>query len=272
MYAMLLLAGLLLSTAGLAQPPAKTFTFAAVPQYDARSLYSTWQPILEYLEGATGYHFVLESSSDIPSFEKHLSEGAYDFAYANPLQYLLAARSQGYSAVLRDGNHNLQGIVVVPRGSRIQTIEQLHGQPIAFPAPNALGATMLVRYELEKLRGVKFEPHYVKTHNSAYLQVATGRFPAAGGVLSTFMQQLPAVRQRLHILYRTGELKPHPIAAHPRVGAEAMKKFRNAFISLAQSEKGRKLLASIPLTQPTIASSEDYQTLENYKLVEFKAE
>lgn len=260
--------GCLLSSSGLAQQ-ARSFSFAVVPQYDGRTLHSTWQPILDYLESTTGYHFVLATSPDIPSFSQRLNNGVFDFAYANPMQFLQASRLQHYRPVLRDGSRNLQGIVVVRDDSEMQQIEQLRDQPMAFPAPNALGATLLVRYELDKLHGVSVDPRYVKTHNSAYLQVATGRLPAAGGVVSTLLQQPTEVRDRLRIIYRTEEVSPHPIAAHPRVGAEAIRKFTQAFLALAQTRNGQAWLASIPLTQPIAAVTTDYRNIETYDLTSF---
>jgi phosphonate transport system substrate-binding protein len=267
----LLLALLILGPAAplCAQQQTRTFTFAVIPQFDARHLYDIWNPVLERLEAVTHYHFVLDSSPDIPTFGKRLVNGIYDFVYTNPLQYLQAARSQGYQAILRDGGRNLQGIVVVRRDSGISALSQLQGRPMALPSVLALGASLMVRYELETQYGIKIEPHYVKNHNSVYLQVATGRFPVGGGVESTLMRQAPEVRDRLRIIYRTQDLKPHPIAVHPRISRDVVDKVRQAFLDMAATRDGQRLLAAIPLTRVVPAAADDYQELEGIDLSAF---
>lgn len=270
--ALFFLLGGLVNPLCFAQHTKETYTFAVVPQYDVRTLFSTWVPVMKYLEEATGYHMVLDISPDIPTFEKRFINGVYDFAFANPAQYLTAAKRQGYQAIIRDNSRDLQGIVVTRKGGDITQVEQLDGNTVAFPAPNALGACLMVRYELEGLHGIKLKPRYVRTHNSAYLQVATGRMTAAGGVLSTLKQQPEEVQERLQIIYQTQKVNPHPISAHPRVNKTARDKVREAFLSLAKSTAGKKLLEKIPLIEPVVATSEEYQKLSTYDWAAFLQE
>jgi phosphonate transport system substrate-binding protein len=112
-----------------------------------------------------------------------------------------------YLPLVRD-NKPHRGIVVVRKGGPITKIADLDGKTVAFPSPNAIGATLMTRAELERLFGVKVVPLYVKSHSSVYLHVAKGLAAAGGGVMKTLQEQDAAVRDLLSVLHTT-EVMPN---------------------------------------------------------------
>ena len=246
-----------------------SYSFGVVPQFEQRKLYRIWRPILDELEQRTGLEFKLVDSPNIPDFEQKYREGTYDFAYMNPYHLLVANDTQGYLPLVRDGGRMLQGILVVPKESPIQSVGELAGKQVAFPAPNALGASLLMRAELAKLHGVQVIPRYVKTHSSVYLHVILGQTAAGGGVASTLLSQKPVIREKLRILYQTRLIYPHPISTHPRVPKAHQNRVRHALLEMAQTEKGAALLAKIPMHQTMAASLEDYTPMRAWGLEAF---
>jgi phosphonate transport system substrate-binding protein len=245
------------------------YSFGVVPQFEQRKLFSIWHPILDELEHRTGLRFELVGSPKIPVFEQKCIEGAYDFAYMNPYHLLLAHDAQGYLPLVRDGSRMLNGILVVAKESPIQSVQELAGKRVAFPSPNALGASLLMRADLSRLFGVKVIPHYVQTHSSVYLHVALGLTDAGGGVISTLNAQSPEIRQKLRILYETRSITPHPISVHPRVPEADRKKVLQALLEMAQTKDGAALLARIPMHKAVAASLEDYTPMYNWGLDAF---
>jgi phosphonate transport system substrate-binding protein len=221
------------------------------------------------LEQRTGLTFKLVGSPKIPVFEQKYEEGAYDFAYMNPYHLLVAHDCQGYLPLVRDGGRMLKGILVVAKESPIQSVQELAGKRVAFPSPNALGASLLMRAELAKLQGVEVIPHYVQTHSSVYLHVALGQTAAGGGVAATLNSQKPEVREKLRILYETRPINPHPVSVHPRVPAADREKVQRALLEMAQTEKGAALLAKIPMRKAVAASLEDYTPMSAWGLEAF---
>jgi phosphonate transport system substrate-binding protein len=245
------------------------YRFGVVPQFEQRKLFRIWRPILDELEHRTGLTFTLVGSPKIPVFEQEYMEGAYDFAYLNPYHLLKAHDSQGYLPLVRDGGRMLKGILVVPKESPIQSVQELAGKRVAFPSPNALGASLLMRAELAKLHGVKVIPYYVQTHSSVYLHVALGMTAAGGGVDATLRLQKPEIRQKLRILYETRRMIPHPICVHPRVPEAHRKKVLQALLEMAQTPEGAALLAKIPIRKAVAASLEEYTPMYSWGLDEF---
>ncbi len=140
------------STAGGAE-----YSFGVVPQYDHRQLFALWTPILGELGKRTGLSFKAVFEPDIPSFEKMCFKGFYDLVYLNPYHLLKANWSAGYRAVIRD-HSDLLGVLVVRRDSPLNSPEDLNGRTVAFPSPNALGASLLMRVDLSSLFHVRNPP------------------------------------------------------------------------------------------------------------------
>lgn len=263
-------AGLLCTSFGLSPASAETsFSFGVVPQFEARRLSEIWTPVLEEVERRSGIQLSMVGSPRIPEFEQAFARGEFDFTYMNPYHSLVAFDSQGYTPLIRDGARELFGVLVVDKDSPYETVADLDGQTIAFPAPNALGSSLLMRADLTRRHGLSFVPEYVNTHSSAYLNVLLGEADAAGGVMATLNALDPAIRDRLRIIYETERMPPHPIVVHPRVPAEDAEKIRKAFLDMSASPEGRALLALIPIREAVPAQSADYQPLRDLQLEDF---
>jgi phosphonate transport system substrate-binding protein len=250
---------------------AEPYTFGIVPQYDQRQLFEIWKPLIEELQKRTGLSFRLVSVPKIPAFEKEFLAGSYDFAYMNPYHLLKANKSQGYAPLVRD-RAALRGILVVRKDSPIEKLSELNGKVVAFPSPNALGASLLMRADLSRLHHVSVVPLYVKTHDSVYLHVVKGLAEAGGGVQKTLEEQEKSIQESLSVLYTTRDLPSHPIVAHSRVPGRDAEKTRDAFLAMAADETGRKLLSKIPMKQPVSTSMADYSPMRDWGLESFWVE
>lgn len=269
LFLILFTAGRLLAPVSHAGADERRFTVGVVPQFDIRKLHAIWRPILDRVEARTGYSFRLRGSSSIPDFEREFSQGQFDFAYMNPYHLIVANQAAGYLPLVRDHGRMLSGVLVVHRDGEIRSPADLDGKDIAFPAPNALGASLMMRKELHDRFGIDFRAHYVKTHDSVYLNVLLGETMAGGGVDKTLNRQQPEYRNALRVLHRTQAVAPHPLAALPGVPQAVREAVRDAFLSLGESDEGRRLLAMIPIRKAGPADISDYQPLKDLSLERF---
>ncbi|NOR52196.1 MAG: PhnD/SsuA/transferrin family substrate-binding protein, partial [Gammaproteobacteria bacterium] len=225
---------------------AERYTFGVVPQFAPSKLHEIWYPILKELEQRTGYQLQMVGTTNIPAFEEGFISGEYDFAYMNPYHATVAMSKKGYRTLVRDQGRRLSGILVVRKESPLQKVSQLQGKRVAFPAPNALGASLLMRADIDQLYQTKIDPIYVQTHSSVYLHVLMGNTDAGGGVLATLRRQPQEIQDQLKIIYRTREMAPHPIMVHPRVSSTVAEAVQQALLEMGNSVEGAKLLARIP--------------------------
>jgi phosphonate transport system substrate-binding protein len=266
-----LIAALLLAVALLVANAtfAESYTLGVVPQFNARTLQSIWTPILQELERRTGHTFVLQGSENISAFEKQFMDGEFDFAYMNPYHFVKATKQQGYLPLVRDTGKRLRGILVVRKDAEINDVAQLQDKAIAFPSPNALGASLMMRALLSEEFKLGFEPRYVKSHDSVYLNVVLGRTVAGGGVGRTLAGQPAEVRDQLRVLYTSPAVASHPFTAHPRVPKAVRELVQDALIAMGENESERQLLAKIPIGTAGPALSEDYAPLRAMGLEAF---
>jgi len=247
---------------------AATYKLGVVPQWKTEELMKRWKPIISQLK-KEGIDLKFVESNSIPDFEKRLKAGEFDVAYMNPYHLLVANKRQGYQPIVRDHGRSLKGILVVPATSNVKSVKDLSGQQFAFPAPNALGASLLMRAELAQKEGVKVAPKYVKTHQAVYRNVAFGGAAAGGGVMRTFKQQPDEVKSRLKVIYETSAVAPHPVAVHPRVPENVSEKIQMVFLKMGQSEEGKQWLSQIPMKSVGKADISDYKDLDALGLDQF---
>jgi phosphonate transport system substrate-binding protein len=266
-FARAMLIAILVCVAGLAQAET-TYSVGVVPQFEARELASIWVPILSELSKRTGLQLTMKGSPRIPEFEIAFEAGEFDFAYMNPYHAVIAARKQGYIPLVRDAKP-LYGILAVRKDSPYKDVKELAGKKVSFPAPNAFGASLLIRADLDAVFHTKVVPLYAQTHTSAYLNTALGVSEASGGVKATFEQQAPDIRDGLRILYETRKVPSHPILAHPRVPEADRAKVQQALLDMAASPEGAALLAKVPMSKATTATAAEYAAIKKWKLEKY---
>lgn len=242
------------------------YRVGVVPQFDSRTTYDIWTPILAQLQVQTGLRFQLVGSPNIPEFEKRVGQEEFDFAYLNPYQALVA--STNYVPLVRDVQTPLEGIIVVRRDSTIKDLAELHGKTIDFPAPNALAASLMTRAHLDQA-GVQIVPRYVKTHTSVYLNVALGQADAGGGVMQTLEDQPATVRKQLRVVFKTQTMASHPLIASKKLSPAIREQVRAALIAMGETKEGQAILLRVPFDRVGKATMEDYAPLRRMGLEKY---
>lgn len=261
-----LLLGLLSATCAMAAE--QTYTFAVTPQFEQRKLMAIWMPIVEAVEKRSGLSLKLTSMISVPEFEKELAKSTFDFVYCNPYSIIKSVPDPGYIPLVRD-SAPLRGILLVRKDSVYTRLADLEKKTVAFPSPNAIGASLLMRADLARLHHVTINPMYVKTHSSVYLHVVNGLADAGGGVETTLQEQEPAVKDALRIIYTTREFPSLPVAANPRVPKADREKVRAALLELSATPEGKELFARVPMQNPVATSPDDYAPMRAWGLESF---
>jgi phosphonate transport system substrate-binding protein len=252
------------------ETPGRTLSVGIVPQQSPGELARLWTPVLKHLEEQTGLTLQFETAKDVATFEKRLMAGEYDIVYANPLAYALVLHPRyGYEAFAREKDRSLVGLLVVRKDSRYQTLADLVGSELAFPSEAAFAASIIPRAQLDK-QGIAFTPHYVGSHDSAFLAVEKGLYAGGGGVARTLGMLPDQVKNQLRILWTSAAYPPHPFAAHPRVPTAVVKRLQAALIAMNTDEAGQAILKPLAFTGFMVTRDADYDVLRSsgYKLPE----
>jgi phosphonate transport system substrate-binding protein len=237
--------------------PRPTFTFGVVPQQSASEVVRLWTPLLVYLGEKAGVTLQLETAKDIATFEQRLMSGGYDFAYSNPLTYAVQHHRHGYEAFAKEKDRVLVGILVVRKDSSYKNLADLAGTELAFPAEAAAAASIIPRAHLDKLH-IAFTPHYVGSHDSAFLAVAKGLYAAGGGATRTFDLLQPAVREQLRVLWTTPGYPPLPFIARRGMPPDVVARLQAAMLAAEAEPAGQAALKLLAFKGISTARDADY--------------
>jgi len=240
-------------------------TFGIVPQQSASKLAKLWSPIIEEISQQSGLRIHFATAPDIPTFEKRLAEGSYDIAYMNPYHYTVFHQKVGYLALAKARGKHIKGIIVVAKNNHINALIDLDDSILAFPAPAAFAASILTRADLSKNK-VNFTPKYVSSHDSVYRAVAKGLYPAGGGIVRTFNNVDPEIRNQLEVLWTTRGYTPHAIAVHPRIKPADVRKIQQVLLKMGEQVTGKKLLNNIKIKSFEGAEDSDWNDVRDLKL------
>jgi phosphonate transport system substrate-binding protein len=233
---------------------AKPLVFGVVPQQSPSKLARKWLPLLKFISQKSGVELQFATAPDIPTFEKQLAEGHYDIAYMNPYHYVVLSKQVGFKALVHEQDKKIQGIIVAFKDSKIDKLEDLSSQTIAFPAPASFAATLIPKANLAQ-QHISFKSEYVNSHDEVYRNIVAGRFVAGGGIMRTFNALPDYFREQLKIIWTSQGYTPHAIATHPRVNDDIRQKLLAGFLAVAKSEKASELL--IPLLMKGFTAAED---------------
>lgn len=247
---------------------AEVLNVYVVPQYNPAQIHADWTPLLKRLSQDTGFDLQLVVMPSIPKFEQALLKGLPDIVLVNPYHAVMAKSAKAYMPFLRDAKP-LTGILLVRQDSPYQSIQDLKGKEIGFPAPNAFGASLFLRALLTDAK-VNFTEKYLNTHGNVYRHILNGTVAAGGGINLTLNEEPIEIRSQLRVLYQTPASAPHPLMAHPRVAPKKIEALSNAIMALRREPQGLQLLKQVRMPEPTIADYErDYLPLEKLEIEKF---
>ena len=120
-----------------------------------------------------------------------------------------------------------------------------------------IAASIIPRGMLAK-ENISINAQYVNSHDSVYLNVINGLFPAGGGIIRT-LEHLPKMQnEKLRILWRSQDFTPHALAVHSRVPEAHRKKILAALIALNDSAENAHLLRGINFSGFAEAQDSDW--------------
>lgn len=243
----------------------ESLKFGIVPQESSSRLADQWTPLMRYLSTRLGMPVRFMTAPDIPTFEKRVLAGEYDIAYMNPYHYVAFSETPGYRAIVKEGGKQIHGIVVVPEDASADRLEDLDGMTVAFPAPAAFAATILVRAELERL-GVRYQPRFVGSHESVYLNVQRGFAEAGGGVERTLAIAMREGLDGVRVLWRSPGYTPHAFAVAPKMDPILMASIQSLLVGLGDTEEGLSLLDRAHLKPLVPAEDSDWDDIRRLGL------
>lgn len=241
------------------------------PYLNSQKLFSAYAPILNYLEQQIpNVDFSLETSPDYTTYEQKLNSGYYHFALPNPYQ-TLASLDAGYRVTARMAPDSVfKGVIIARKDSHITQHAQLKQRSIAFTAKTALAATMMPKYYLYQ-QGVhvdkEMHPRYVTSQFSAIMNVynkdtdVAATWPVA---YHAWQREFPQAATELETLWETPSLVNNAWVVRDDVPASLRDSVSALLVHLAETERGKSLLAPTSCEGFLPATNADYEPVRDF--------
>lgn len=250
------------ATPGHATP---LYHFSVLNQHSPILIAEYWNPILNYVSRKAGVELRLKIGKTAPETTELTVRGEAQFAFTNHL-FSPERVKLGWKVIATTDAGNNRGQIVTARDGPIRSLEDLHGQKVAFPSQEAFMGYKVPKHALDE-QGIVVKAVFAGNQEGAMGQLKLGRV-AAAGVNDTVME---AYAQRegfsYRILWQSKPFAPLAVMAAPGVPAHTVAAVRQALINMKKDTEGAAILkasaAVLRLEQPLgfiPASDADYQT------------
>lgn len=251
------------------RPTGEARSFGVLNQRSAVLTAQYWNPILRYVSKKTGVPLELKMGKTAPETSAMIGRGEFDFAYSFHI-FSPANTRAGYKVFARPVEPPIQGQIVVPENSPVQTIKDLDGKEVGFPSTVAfVGYAVPMNALLHA--GTKVKPVFAGNQEGIMGQLKAGRIMAAGVNSQVMRDYGRREHYRYRVLWASEDYLNLPISAHPRVPAQEVVAVRDALVNMAADPEGLKVLeasAAVIKQQPPYgfmaADDRDYQNYPRY--------
>ncbi len=243
----------------------KEYVVGIHPLHNPKRLMEVYGPVVEHVgRQLPGVRLRLEASRNYDEFDRKLYSGHFDFAMPNPFE-TISALKHGYRVFAKmEDDHEFRGIILIRRDSGIQSVADLKGRAISYPAPTALAATMMPQYYLHT-HGIDVnrdvETRYVGSQESSILNVLRGHV-AAGATWpvpwKSFSVEHPELASQLEVKWETESLLNNAWVVRQDVPDDIARGFERALMAMNDSEAGRRMLQKLPISRFEPATDATY--------------
>ncbi|PLA75340.1 phosphonate ABC transporter substrate-binding protein [Hydrogenovibrio sp. SC-1] len=260
------------------QPPFQEniYLFGVHPLHNPKRLFEVYQPMIDFINARLqGGKLRLEASRNYAAFDKKLFDGYFDFALPNPYQTVTSLQ-HGYRVFGKMADdENFRGIILIRKDSEIETVSDLKGKSVSYPAPTALAATIMPQWFLVQ-NGLNIDDditnHYVGSQESSIMNVYLGNTDAASTwppPWLAFIKERPEVAEQVIVKWQTPPLLNNGLVVKESVPKAILDQVSQSIFNLHHSAEGQQILAAMELSQYEPATNETYSRVEKF-LIEFE--
>lgn len=241
------------------------------PLHNPKRLHDIFGPIVNYLsQNVENVSFKIEASRNYAVYDKKLYNRQFEFSLPNPFQTVNSLK-HGYKVFAKmSDDQNFRGIFLVRKDSGIETVADLKGKAVSFPAPTALAATMMPQYYLQQ-HGLNvmsdIDIKYVGSQESSIMNVMLGdtiagaTWPPPWRALS---KERPELAKELKVIWQTDSLPNNSLVVRDDVPEAITNKVKSLLLNLHMHPQGQKWLAKMELSKFENATNNTYKPVVEF--------
>ncbi len=249
----------------------KEYVFGVHPLHNPQRLHEVFSPLMDYLnKHFEDVSFKLEASRNYAVYDKKLYAQKFDFALPNPYQTVNAVKHDYKIFGKMADDYNFRGIILIRRDSGINSITDLKGKIVTYPAPTALAATMMPQYYIQQhgLDVMKdIDNRYVGSQESSIMNVflkhssASATWPLPWIALS---KERPEIAEQLIVKWETDSLPNNGLVAKKDIPVDVINKVSSLLFNLHKSKEGKVILDRMVLSAFEKADNTTYKPVNDF--------
>jgi len=221
-----------------AKPPQPTDTVrvGVISRFYLNLIYEGYQPIMDYLNSATPYHFILKPASTYEETIGQLDRGEIQAAFLGTYIYLKTRHHHPIKCILKPLNSHFEpyfhSVLITRSDSPIRSIADLAGRRLALPSSLSFSGNWVLRSALEKygLRASDLDSiHYFGFHHTVVYEVLRGHFDA-GAVKDRVAEEF--VNKGIRILASSEPIPGSPIIVRSGLDSAITSAIRRALLQV----------------------------------------
>ena len=239
--------------------------FGFLPFISVEQLVFRFTPLVNYLSENLKVPVRIETAPDFVEFARRThEESRYDILFTAPHFFTRASQKADYRLIASVDSPEMWAVIVVPKQSRIQTLQDLKGKRLATVPPLGL-ATLLVRKTLFEAGidpDVDLDMVITPTHDASLLSAYHGVTDASALMQPPFEAASIKVRDSMRIIAKT-ESTPHiPISVAPWLSDACATEIKDLLVRMETSAEGRAVLEHNHFTGYRQADPAIYERLD----------
>ena len=239
--------------------------FGILPYISTEQLIYRFSPLAGYLSEKLQASVHIETAPHFVEFARRThEEQRYDILFTAPHLFPQASSKAGFRLIASIDSPDMWAVIVVPKQSDIQTIEDLRRKQLATVHPLGL-STLLVRKSLLDAGidpDVDLDLVITPSHDASLLSAYHGVTDASALMLPPFEASSKRVQESMRIIARTEKAPLIPISVGPRISNSCASDIASVLLNIDATPEGKAVLKHNRLSGFRKASPDVYEKLD----------
>lgn len=250
------------------------------PSVDAEKITTNAKELIDFLEKETGYYYTTGVPTSYVAVVEAFGTRKADVAVVNTFSYLLANEKYGAEARLRivraGGETTYKGQIIARTDAGINSIQDLHGRPVAYVDPSSTSGYILPKALLDN-NGIRpSETVFGMKHDNVVTMVYQRQVAAGATFYSPpdeetgeirdarfrVLKQFPDVEEKVKIIAFTADIPNDPFMFRADLPEIKKDKITNALLKFVETPEGEEALFQIYSVRGLVPTKDkDYDIL-----------
>lgn len=257
--------------------------FSMIPTEETTQELTLYQPLVNQIKAATGKNVEFFLPTSYASVVEAMLGGFVDLGMHGPYSYVIAqgkdpklrviATYAKHKGQFQEEGPGYKAVLVARADSGYKSIDDLKGTVIGLTDPASTSGNLLPRVSFTKIIGSELEDYFSRVvytggHDLSGVAVIEGQVDAAFVAthrLDNVLERGIAKMDDYVVLWSSPVIPQDPFVVNGRLCPEIIEQLQNAFLTLGDSEEGRKYLKNVNASKFVAMTDADYDIIRDLK-------